>query len=64
MRKNKKIFFLFLVDFIKKNISLPPHWFRICLSIYLIKRESGENPEQTRYCESYCNVLTNTIATA
>jgi hypothetical protein len=28
------------------------HWFQIFLPAYLMKRESGENPEQTRYCKS------------
>ena len=32
----------------KKAVPLPPHWFQL-----LMKRESGESPEQTRCCKFY-----------
>jgi cytidylate kinase len=36
-----------------KNIIFVPALVRICYSVYLTKRESGENPEQTRYCKLF-----------
>ena len=41
----------------------PPHWFRKCLPADPTKRESGENPEQTRYCKSYKQRFDKPIAT-
>jgi hypothetical protein len=39
------------VIFNKNLVPLPPRGLRVCYSVYPTKRESGENPEQTRYCK-------------
>ena len=40
-----------------------PNWFRMNISVIWIKRESGENPGQSRCCEALFNFLKNTHAT-
>ena len=44
-----------LINF--KNLSLPRNRFRGRFSVVRIKRESGENPGQSRCCEVLLNVL-------
>jgi len=45
----------------KKSIIFAIALVRKCRSAYSTKRESGENPEQTRYCKSYATFLTTPL---
>lgn len=45
------------------SLSLPVNWFRYFLAEVRMKRESGENPGQSRCCETLIILKTSLFAT-